>query len=129
MLLCYFLANKCSFHGRYKTRLWTLWSATLWMKPCPVVELRLGYPSSLCWVYVTEETLTVICLIGMKSALCLTRSKILASWGFINASSETYTNIKTCQNKAKTKHFQQTWLISVTRLIKYNLYWNSLINA
>lgn len=26
-----------------------------------------------------ETTLTVICLIGMKSALCLTRSKILAS--------------------------------------------------
>ena len=32
--------------------------------------------------------LTVICLIGMKSALWRTRSKILASCGFMKASSE-----------------------------------------
>lgn len=32
--------------------------------------------------------LTVICFSGMKSALCLTRSKILARWGLMKASSE-----------------------------------------
>lgn len=31
---------------------------------------------------------TIICLEGMKSALCRTRSKILASWGLMKASSE-----------------------------------------
>lgn len=31
--------------------------------------------------------LTVICFSGMKSALCLTRSKILARWGLMKASS------------------------------------------
>lgn len=31
--------------------------------------------------------LTVICFRGMKSALCLTRSKILARWGLMKASS------------------------------------------
>lgn len=36
--------------------------------------------------------LTVICLMGMKSALCLTRSKILASCGLMKASSETQTH-------------------------------------
>lgn len=36
-----------------------------------------------------NRKLTVICLIGMKSALCRTRSKILASWGLMKASSET----------------------------------------
>lgn len=32
-------------------------------------------------------SLTVICFSGMKSALCLTRSKILARWGLMKASS------------------------------------------
>lgn len=31
--------------------------------------------------------LTIICFSGMKSALCLTRSKILARWGLMKASS------------------------------------------
>lgn len=39
-------------------------------------------------IMMKEEIRTVICLIGMKSALCLTRSKILASWGLMKASSE-----------------------------------------
>lgn len=34
--------------------------------------------------------LTVICFSGMKSALCLTRSKILARWGLMKASSGRY---------------------------------------
>lgn len=34
--------------------------------------------------------LTVICFNGMKSALCLTRSKILARWGLMKASSRRY---------------------------------------
>lgn len=49
------------------------------------------------WAWFTEFVLfttalspycTIICLEGMKSALCRTRSKILASWGLMKASSE-----------------------------------------
>lgn len=41
-----------------------------WTRPCPA-----------------PACLTVICFRGMKSALCLTRSKILARWGLMKASS------------------------------------------
>ena len=57
-------------------------------------QVKILSPPDMHWFcYITqlwwkEEIRTVICFIGMKSALCLTRSKILASWGLMKASSE-----------------------------------------
>lgn len=42
----------------------------------------------VCVVHFSSPYCTIICLIGMKSALCRTRSKILANWGLIKTSSE-----------------------------------------
>lgn len=49
-----------------------------------VLSMSWAYCSLCCALSIP----TIICLEGMKSALCRTRSKILASWGLMKASSE-----------------------------------------
>ena len=50
-----------------------------WGAPTPTHRTATPQPRS--------PGLTIICFSGMKSALCLTRSKILARWGLMKASS------------------------------------------
>lgn len=53
--------------------------------------------------------LTVICFSGMKSALCLTRSKILARWGLMKASSRRQRDIVQRSAQRATPREEGAW--------------------
>lgn len=59
---------------------------------------------------------TIICLVGMKSALCRTRSKILANWGLIKASSEGRT-----ENSSVNELIREVRTTSVVRCPSHSL--------
>lgn len=62
-------------------------------------------------VLLCTACLTVICFSGMKSALCLTRSKILARWGLMKASSGRHQRHQRAEarNRAATSISATVW--------------------